>query len=244
MCAQSGQVTSGRALFRTNCAFCHGATAEGGRGPNLVAAPLRSGETDADIARVIREGVPGTTMPAFSEMPDDEVSAITSYLRTLQKGTVRKQGVSGDAKAGQAVYAKSGCAGCHRINGEGSIYGPDLSRIGGARSYEYLRESIIHPSADIPDDFEGVTAVRKDGKRVTGVRANEDTFTLQLRTAAQTYASFDKKDLREVVYEKKSLMPAYERMAASDLANLLAYLTTLRGSTSGTGRVKEAEGIH
>lgn len=231
-------------MFRTNCAFCHGANAEGGRGPNLVAAPLHNGDADADIARVVRKGVPGSTMPAFTDMQDDEMAALIGFLRDLQKGAVRKTAVPGDAKLGRTVYAKNGCGGCHRVGGEGSVYGPDLSRIGGARSYEYLRDSIVHPSADVPEEYEGVTVVRKDGRRVTGIRVNEDTFTIQLRTAAQGFASFSKGDLREVVYEKKSLMPAYERMSEADLADLLAYLSTLRGPANAGGAVKEAEGIH
>ena len=209
-----------------------------------MGAPLHNGDADADIARVIRNGVPGSTMPAFSDMQDDEVAALIGFLRALQKGAVRKTAVAGDAKVGRSVYTKNGCAGCHRVAGEGSVYGPDLSRIGGARSYEYLRESIVHPSADIPEEYEGVTVVRKDGRRVTGIRVNEDTFTIQLRTPAQVFASFSKGDLREVIYEKKSLMPAYERLAAADLTNVLAYLSTLRGPVNAGGTVKEAEGIH
>jgi hypothetical protein len=74
------------------------------------------------------------------------------------------------------------------------------------------------------------------------VRLNEDTFTLQLRSMSQKFASFSKQDLRSVSYETKSLMPAYERLAPGDLENLVAYLTTLNGATKSTV-VKEAEGV-
>ncbi len=234
-------ISQGRALFRSNCAFCHGLTAEGGRGPNLVSAPLHHGEAEADIKGVIRNGVPGTTMPAFSEMAAEEVDNLVVYLRSLAKGVEKRKTAPGDPKQGQAVYAKNGCSGCHRIGIEGSVYGPDLTRIGASRSLEYLRESIVHPSADIQPDYEGVTVVTKDGRRVTGVRINEDTFTVQLRTPAQKFVGFSKDGLREVVYEKKSLMPAYDRLSDKDLENLLAYLASLQGSARGT--VKEAEGV-
>ena len=123
---------------------------------------------------------------------------------------------------------------------EGSVYGPDLSRIGSSRSVEYLRESLLQPSADIQPDYEGVTLVTRDGKRITGVRINEDTFTLQMRTPAQKILSFTKGDLREVINETKSLMPAYTRMPQADLDNLLAYLASLEGAAAGAP--KEAEG--
>jgi hypothetical protein len=40
--------------------------------------------------------------------------------------------------------------------------------------------------------------------------------------------------LQEVIYEKESLMPTYgpERLSASDLNDLVSYLTTLRGTDS------------
>jgi putative heme-binding domain-containing protein len=238
--AQSdARLSQGRALFRGNCAFCHGLTAQGGRGPNLVSAPLHHGEADADLKAVISNGVPGTTMPAFSELPPDDVDGLVLFLRSLSKGAVKRTAIPGDPRQGRAVYAKNGCSGCHRIGSEGSVYGPDLTRIGSSRSLEYLRESIVNPSADIPEDYEGVTAVTTDGRRIVGVRINEDTFTLQLRTPAQKFVSFSKDELRETVNEKSSLMPAYDRLPAADLENLLAYLAAQLGPAAGT--VKESE---
>lgn len=234
-------ISQGRALFRSNCAFCHGLTAEGGRGPNLVSAPLHHGSSDADLKQVIRNGVPGTTMPAFSPgLADDDVDDLVLFLRSLSRGARMQTSALGDPAKGREVYVNNGCPACHRIGMDGSVYGPDLSRIGSSRSLEYLRESLLKPSADIQPDYEGVIAVTRDGKRITGVRINEDTFTLQMRTPAQKILSFTKPDLREVIYETKSLMPAYTRLPESDLENLLAYLATLQGTASGAA--KEAEG--
>ena len=239
--AQSDTVLSqGRALFRGNCAFCHGLTARGGRGPNLVSAPLHHGDTDADLKAVVRNGVSGTPMPAFGDLAGDDIDALILYLRSLAHGVERSKSVSGDARIGRTVYVKSGCPGCHRVAGEGSVFGPDLSRVGAARPVEYLRDSIVNPSADIQPEWEGVTVVTREGKRITGVRLNEDTFTLQLRSLSQAFASFEKQDLRSVVYERKSMMPAYEGMAPVDLENLLAYLATLAGPPRG-GAAKDLE---
>ena len=235
-------VSRGRAIFRGNCAFCHGLTGLGGRGPNLVSAPLHHGDTGSDLKASIKNGIPGTPMPAFSGLGDDELNNIVEFLRSLSRGAERRPSVTGDAKAGRDVYEKNGCAACHRIGLTGSVFGPDLSRIGAARSVEYLRESVVKPSADIPPEYESVSVVDKDGKRTSGVRINEDTFTVQLRTMAQKFAVFSKQELRSVTYEKKSLMPAYDKLSQSDLDNLLAYLNTLAGATS-SDRVKEAEGV-
>ena len=243
LAAQSGDIDQGRALFRSNCAFCHGGDARGGRGPNLVSAPLVHGESDDAIKTVIREGVPGTAMPAFSEFTPEEAAAIVSYLKSLSHGVVRQVKAPGDPQKGREVYAARGCASCHRIGNDGSVFGPDLSRIGAARSIEYIRESILNPSADIPDEYQGVTVVTKEGRSVTGVRINEDTFSVQLRDASQAFRMFEKDQVREVKDVSKSLMPPYASLPAADLENLIAYLNTLRGVAQTTDLVNKAGGI-
>jgi cytochrome c oxidase cbb3-type subunit III len=237
---QTASLEHGRAVYRSNCAFCHGLDGRGGRGPNLVSAPLNHGDSDEAIAKVIRNGVPGSTMPAFSGMDAQELKDVTAYLHQMSGGAQRIRPKVGDAAAGKAVYDRSGCAACHRVNWQGSTYGPDLSRVGVARSLEYLRESLLKPSSDIPPEYEGITVVTaKD--RVSGIRVNEDTFSIQLRTPSEQFRSFLKKDVRQVVNEPKSLMPSYSHLSGTDLNNLLEYLMSLRGHAAGD--VKQAEGI-
>lgn len=218
-------------------------TAKGGRGPNLVSAQLSHGDTPDAMKRVIRIGVPGTTMPAFSELTDEEVGQIVQYVRSLSTSGTAPQQVPGDPHRGQQVYNANGCANCHRIGGQGSIFGPELTRIGASRSIEYLRESITNPSGDIPEEYQGVTAVTKDGKKIRGIRINEDTFSLQLRDSSQKIRMFDKSQLSNVVYESKSLMPAYDKLAPADLDSLVAYLASLRSSVDTSAATKKAGGI-
>ena len=241
--ALSAQVEQGRAVFRSNCAFCHGGDARGGRGPNLVSAPLTHGESDDAIKTVIREGVPGTSMPSFSDFTPEDVADLVAYLRSLSQGVSRQIHIAGDAAKGRQVYMQNGCVGCHRVGTEGSAFGPDLSRIGAARSVEYIRESIVNPSADIPDEYQGVTVTTNDGRSVTGTRINEDTFSVQLRDVSQRFHMFQKDQLREVKDADKSLMPAYGAFSKTDLENLLAYLNSLRGASQKTDLVNKGAGI-
>ncbi len=240
LCAQSDD---GKALFRSNCAFCHGGDARGGRGPNLVSAPLSHGDSDEAMKTLILEGVPGTSMPSFSEFTDEEVATIVRYLKSLSRGVSRQVHVAGDTPKGREVYAANGCPGCHRIGEQGSVFGPDLSRVGAARSVEYLRESIVNPSADIPDEYQGVAVTTKDGRNITGVRINEDTFSVQLRDMNQQFRMFRKDQLTSMKEMDKSLMPPYTKLSDSDLQNLIAYLNTLRGAAQKTDLVDKAQGI-
>ena len=238
-------LADGKATFRSNCAFCHGLTGGGGRGPALSAGRFLHGSATDDIKNVIKSGVPGTTMPAF-EFEKDELDRLVAYVRTLSasSGKVVSAGpVAGDAAKGRQVYERSGCAGCHRVGTEGSVFGPELTRIGAGRSAEYIRESIVNPSADIPEEYAGVTVITRDGKRITGVRVNEDTFSVQLRDPSQNFRMFQKDEVQQVTRETKSLMPVYSSLSKDDLQNLLAYLDSLRGDLNAGAGVKKEKGI-
>lgn len=237
-----GPEAEGRALFRSNCAFCHGATGEGGRGPNLH-GNLVHGNTADDIKSVIHNGIPGTQMPAYTGMETDELNVLAQYVLAFSSAGGKVAAVHGDAAAGQRLYTTSSCANCHQIGAEGSVFGPDLSRIGAARSLAYLRESIVHPSADVPAEYTGVSVVNKAGRKFTGIRLNEDTFSIQLRTPDQQFRLFQKDDLQQITPVKQSLMPAYEKLSAADLNNLLAYLETLRGPAALSTQVDKVQGI-
>jgi putative heme-binding domain-containing protein len=236
-------IEDGKATFRSNCAFCHGLTGGGGRGPALKLGRFLHGSTDDDIKAVILNGVPGTTMPSF-DFEKDELAHLVAYVRSWSgPSSQRAAPVAGDPIQGRQVYERNACSGCHRIAAEGSVFGPELTRIGAGRSAEYIRESILDPSADVPDDYSGVTVVTRDGRRVTGVRINEDTFSVQLRDASQNFRMFQKDEVRQVIDETKSLMPAYNSLSGEDLQNLLAYLDSLRGDLSAGAGVKREKGI-
>ena len=239
--ANEGDLAEGKALFRSNCAFCHGLTGGGGRGPALVRRSFLHGSSDEEIKSVIRNGVPGTTMPAFDSMQKDEMERLVAFVRSLSGSDVRSEPLRGDASLGRGVYQRNGCANCHRIGKEGSNYGPDLTRIGAGRSSEYIRDSIVNPSADVPPEFEGVTVIRQ-GKSLTGMRINEDTFSVQLRDPAGKFHMFQKSELQKVTHETKSLMPPY-KLPAKDLDDLLAYLDSLRGDPGAGADVRKAKGI-
>lgn len=233
------EVNKGQAVYRSNCAFCHGLTGLGGRGPNLVSHP----RSDEDIRRIVKNGVPGTTMPAFGDLDKGDLDLLVIFVKHLAGSAPAGEKVAGNSAHGKELYAKLGCSNCHQIGPDGSTYGPELTRIGGARSLHYLEESITAPSADVPPEYQGVVITTADGKKVQGVRVNRDTFSVQVRTPDQKLLSFLLgKDAKEVDEPKTSVMPPY-KLSKTDLDDLVAYLTTLR-SEPGQGQAKKAEGIH
>ena len=219
----------GRPLFRKSCSSCHGINARGGgRGPNLTLGRWNYGGTDAALFRTIKNGVSGTEMPS-SRHEDNEIWLLVAYLRTL--GSESREPAPGDRKAGERIFStQSNCSQCHMVGGKGGRLGPDFSRLGGSRSADFLVESVRKPSKNISDGYTTVTVAAKDGERITGVRKNEDTFSVQLMSADEQLHLFLKKDLQEVREESESLMPAYNRRMLSDqdLEDLVAYMSGLR----------------
>ena len=70
----------------------------------------------------------------------------------------------------------------------------------------------------------------RDGEVVTGRRLNEDTYTVQIFDERERLVSLDKADLRELTVLAASPMPSYaETLNEAELADLLAYLVTLKG---------------
>lgn len=221
----------GRQLFLGHCAPCHGPQGEGGRGPYLARPVLRRAPDDAALFELIRDGIPGTEMPAAWVMIMKEVWQVAAYVRTL--GRLAEEKVPGDAARGGQLYrTKGNCAQCHAIQGQGGTFGPDLTEIGARRSAAYLRAALLEPDKTAPEGFLQVRLVTKDGKRITGARLNEDTFTVQVRDPNGMY-SFQKQDLRE--YHKdpgKSPMPGYrDAFTAPEFDDIIAYLASLRGGS-------------
>jgi cytochrome c oxidase cbb3-type subunit III len=158
---------------------------------------------------------------------------------------VRSATVSGDRARGEKIFSETaGCSTCHMVQGRGGVLGPDLSRVGEARSVPYLIDSIREPSKELssgmldpnnhyglPLVYDTVTVATANGQKIVGVAKNEDTFSIQLLDTNQRLQFFLKKDLKEVTHERKSLMPAYseQMLKPADLQDLLAYLESLHG---------------
>jgi putative heme-binding domain-containing protein len=190
---------------------------------------------------VIKGGIPGTGMPMTWQMNDEEIAQVAGYVREL--GKVAPAVVLGDPTRGRSLYAANACATCHIIQGQGRGVGPELSDIGVRRGVPYLREAIVDPGAALPVgppppfsaggyiEYLPVRIVSRDGQEVVGMRVNEDTFTIQVRDAGNRFRSFRKHELKVLERQpNRSLMPSYrERLSASQLDDLTAYLSSLRG---------------
>lgn len=89
-------ISRGKTLYNTNCASCHGKTGTG-NGPlagdledrrgdpirprNFVSEPLKGGTDSKSVYFRIRNGMPGSPMPAFS-LTEEDLWALVFYLKS------------------------------------------------------------------------------------------------------------------------------------------------------------------
>jgi len=222
-------VEAGQRLYGPQCQVCHGANGDGVPGIDLKLGRFRRASSDDDLARTITSGVPGTGMPAFVLRPE-ELVAIVAFIRAgfdPASASVRV----GDAARGRALFqGKAGCAECHRVNGLGPRVAPDLSDIGAIRTLAALQRALLTPGESLLPIHRSVTVVTRDGRTLHGRRLNEDTYTVQIIDEQENLLSLEKASLRELAVDTAPKMPSYaDRLTADELADVIAYLVSLKG---------------
>jgi cytochrome c oxidase cbb3-type subunit III len=221
-------IAYGSRLYDAQCTTCHGANGDGVGGVDLRSGKFRNAVTDQDLVRVITNGIQGTGMQGFT-FDAGELAGIVAFLRnmnTFDRGSVKP----GDAGRGRATLeGKGGCLRCHRVGAQGARVAPDLSDIGALRSPASLQRSLTSPSSQMMPINRPVRVVTRDGTVITGRRLNEDTYTVQLFDDQERLVSLTKADLREYTILTTSPMPAYTSLGPDELADLVAYLLSLKG---------------
>jgi len=142
------QREAGKKLYLTNCSQCHG---EKGDGEGYAAIHLRprprnfttgkfkvrttpSGAlpTHQDLVNIIRHGMPYTSMPAWPNFSDQEVSDIAYFITTFSPDFTNPEKVpqavdfpsapkatKESAELGKKLYEETGCSKCHGTLGRG-----------------------------------------------------------------------------------------------------------------------------
>ena len=222
-------IRAGMGQFRVRCADCHGMDATGVRGPDITQV-WASGRSDGGLFRTLRNGVPNTEMPAVApRTPDHEIWQILAYLRTLA-APAPSDPPRGNAENGERLF-RANCASCHRVNARGGRLGPDLSRIGNARSREVMVRRIRGAVEENRPGYEPVTLTTPSGQQVQAVKKNEDLVSVQVMDSRERIQGYVRSDLKEVKNETRSAMPPFgtDRLSESQLDDIVRYLQTLTG---------------
>ena len=148
-----GDANAGKAVYELKCAGCHGVKGDG-KGPAaelLVPAPrdfvsgiykIRTSAnktpSDQDLFRIISEGMPGTSMPPWSVLPEKDRWNVVAYIKSFggdklkepaKKLELPKEVGSSEAsiKRGKEMYEAIECHKCHGTDGRAD--GPSRSEL-------------------------------------------------------------------------------------------------------------------
>jgi len=139
---------------------------------------------------------------------------------------------TGDPAMGRAVLNNPavGCSTCHRVQGQGVDFGPDLSEIGTKLGKDALYEAILDPSAGISFGYEAWNLQLKSGDEAYGLLASETADEIAIKVVGGIVTRYKKADILKREQSKLSIMPSglQRAMRPQDLVNLVEYLSSLK----------------
>ena len=215
-------------------------------------AALKTAEADAALQTALDAWLAGTPAAAAVQLDLLEAAelrggklaeAATKVRETLSRiGTVAAYGdclSGGDAERGKEVFfgnAAASCRRCHKINGEGSDVGPDLSEIAKTKPRDYLLEAVVDPNAKIAEGFETAVFAMADGRILSGVVRGEDEKTFRVVMPTGESITVEKDQVEERA-KGKSGMPAdvMKQISRRELRDVVEYLSTLKQRQDGEG---------
>jgi cytochrome c oxidase cbb3-type subunit III len=231
-------IERGRAIYSTNCAFCHGADTRGASGPSLLRSAIvlddKSGEL---IGPVVQAGRPDRGMPKFP-LSSDQVADLAAFLHSFAVAgydTSRQRPatiVVGNAAAGEVVFTNK-CASCHSTTGD--LKGL-ATRITDPRT---LQQSWLMPGSTVgrgggpmPARARPPTAIitLPSGQTFEGELERVDDFFVAIRTADGARRAFrttdgTKVDVKDPIVAHRELLPTF---TDPEIHNLTAFLVTLK----------------
>ncbi|OAI53640.1 hypothetical protein AYO47_04410 [Planctomyces sp. SCGC AG-212-M04] len=215
-------------------------------------AALKTPEADAALQAALDAWLAGKPAAAAVQLELLEAAelrggklaqAATKVRETLSSlGTVAAYGdclSGGDAERGQEVFfgnAAASCRRCHKINGEGSDVGPDLSEIAKTKTRDYLLEAVVDPNAKIAEGFETAVFAMADGRILSGVVRGEDEKTFRIVTPTGESITIEKDQVDDRA-KGQSGMPAdiMKQISRRELRDVVEYLSTLKQRKEGEG---------
>jgi len=177
--------------------------------PFDVDAIVKARGGDASAAKLVASDLP-------PEMPGAKALASVEAIAAL-KGDVAK------GKASAAV-----CYACHKFDGKGIDFGPDLTTYAKQQSLETLILNIAQPSNNISHGFEGTRVVLDDGMVITGMVLSSGD-PLMIKSMGGLVQSIPRARVKEEKQLDRSLMfsPAQMGLTEQGVADISAYLRSL-----------------
>jgi len=114
------------------------------------------------------------------------------------------------------------------ISGEGTDYAPDLTGFAKRQTKEVVIESIVYPSQDISQGYDGTELKLTDGTVIDGLQLTTgDPIIIKSMTGLTQLIPANKVKLKRGLGSKSLMLSADQLgLSAQDLADVVAYLQT------------------
>jgi len=158
----NGNEDSGEKLYQEYCASCHGISGNGNGELAYLVYPkprdFTNGKfkikspspgfppTDNDIIKTIKNGMPGTAMPSFSFLKDNEIIQLVDIVKefsTMDNHDVKPINIPKELPStddlialGKSIYTEVGCNMCHGNTGKGD--GPSSKKLTDSQGYPII----------------------------------------------------------------------------------------------------------
>ena len=168
---------------------------------------------DSGITAAVKKTWPDV-IPAMSAEKDRRILELEQLL----------VGSHGNVASGKLLFTAL-CGTCHRLFGEGSDLGPDLTGYNRG-DLDYLLLHIVDPNADIREGYVNYLVTTGDGQFLSGTITHQTSHVVRLRSLSGQEIDLPKTQITEMKALPVSLMPErlLEGLTDVDLQDLFAFL--------------------
>ena len=140
--------------------------------------------------------------------------------------------MKGDTTRGRQIFFQENvqCSRCHRVQGEGTDLGPDLSKISAKYDRAQILDSILYPSKVIEPNYISYQVETEDEFSYSGFILSKNQDEVVLKNANAIEVHIPVREIRLMQTQTVSAMPELllQEMTAQSVADLLEYLSSLR----------------
>lgn len=196
---------------------------------------LATGQQDSSITLELVAAAKASSNTKLNEMAEQyetklkQLDLMEQYQSTL---------VGGDVEKGKQIVMTGGaaqCLRCHRIQGDGSYVGPNLTNIAQNNDAQYLLQALIDPSGAIAPYFGTFTLTLNDNSKISGLFVSETEQNIELKLDNNQNKTFAKNNIKQIKRPTSGMPPMGYILSKTEIRDVLAYLKTLKGKAVKSG---------
>jgi putative heme-binding domain-containing protein len=132
-------------------------------------------------------------------------------------------------EVGKSAFKVANCIACHKFNGEGNEFGPDLAKLDPKLGSTDILTDVLEPSKRINEKFQSTTFTLSSGRTITGLMISEtpDAYLVVDNPLAKGKPLVVRKaEVDEQIKSKVSLMPKglLDKLSREEVLDLIAYI--------------------